>query len=220
MGDPTPINKTNEANGEGADPKKPVTPPAESNDGQLSDEAFQKVFDDPRLWTHPRFKELNQRAGKAAEYEKQQKEQEEKTLQEQGKLKELADLREKERNEALEKLNNVLLEQKIQIAAQKAGAVDLEAVVKLIDRAGITIDKDGGITGIDEAVKKLLSEKKYLATGNSTVIGNGTNPGDPGTPAAKRFKLSQLQDTVFYKEHEAEIALAYKAGTIENDLAH
>ena len=52
---------------------------------KLSDEEFDRVFEDPRVFKHSRFKALNEKAKKAEEYEKIVKDQEAKELEEQGK---------------------------------------------------------------------------------------------------------------------------------------
>mgnify|MGYP007083462683 FL=1 len=84
-------------------------------------------------------------------------------------------------------------------------------------RTDIKINDDGTITGVTEAVQALLKDKTYLkGTGSNVTIGGGTNPGT--TTPVKRFKLSQLNDARFYREHEKEILEAQKAGQIENDL--
>lgn len=186
----------------------------------LSDEDFEKVFDDPRLFKHKRFKSLNERAKKADEFETKQKEETEKRLKEEGKLKELLELKEKELSEAVAKNEKVSLDSRIQAEAAKQGAVDLDAVTKLIDRSGIKTEEDGSVSGVEDAVKGLLESKPYLVGSGGTPanIGSGTNP--PGTKATtvKKFKHSQILDTDFYAEHEDEIQEAIKHGQVEHDL--
>lgn len=217
-GDPKQID--NKESGAGTDPTK-TSSPASTDKGKPKDgeKAFdESVFDDPRLWTHPRFKSLNDRAKKADELEKAQKEAEETRLQEQKKFEELATKRAQERDEVKSKYTQSLQDNRITIEAAKIGVVDIEAVLKLVDRANIKIDENGVATGVIEAVTALVTAKPYLKGKTNVTIGSPTNPGADSGNQPARFKLSQLQDAAFYREHEKEIAEAYKAGTIEDDM--
>lgn len=221
-GDPNKIN--NQEPGQGTDPNKKNEKPTEPNAGKQPDgeKPFdEKVFDDPRLWQHPRFKSLNERAKKADELEKAQSEAEEKRLADNKKFEELANKRAAERDEIKTKLTNSIQDNRIITEASKIGVVDVEAVLKLVDRSNIKVADDGTITGVEEAVKSLVEGKPYLKGGkpNTTTIGSPSNPGADGDNQAKRFKLSQLQDPVFYREHEKDIQEAYKLGLIEDDMA-
>jgi ribosomal protein L9 len=212
------INKSNDDKGDGSDPKKTSAKASPFDVAKIGDEDFNKVFDDPRVWNHPRFKQLNERAKRAAELEKQQEETEKKKLKDQEKFKELAEKLETEKNEVSTKYKNTLVDMSIQAAASKLGAVDAEAVAKLIDRANITIDDNGVVSGVDEAVKALQGTKSYLFGEAPPIkLGSGTNPGQSNA-TGRRFKLTQIQDTEFFRENEAEIMAAYKQGLIENDL--
>lgn len=71
--------------------------------------------------------------------------------------------------------------------AAKAGAVDVDAVITLLDKNAVTIDDAGRVTGADTAVAELLAAKPYLkgaATPSSFdggARGNGTGH-TPGRP--------------------------------------
>lgn len=218
--DPAKID--NQDAGKGADPIKPSIPAApdagKPTDGEKPFD--EKVFDDPRLWKHPRFKSLNERAKRADELEKTQSEAEEKRLLEGKKFEELANKATKERDEAKSKLAQSLQDNRITIEATKIGVVDIEAVLKLVDRTNIKVDENGNITGITEALTALVTAKPYLKGKTNVTIGSPTSPGADAGNEPKKFKLSQLQDPVFYKEHEKEIGEAYKAGLIEDDMSH
>lgn len=211
-------NKTDDT--EGTDPKKneKVTPKA-FDPQTLADEDFETIFDDPRLWKHERFKKLNEKAKKASELEKAEEERREKDLEQQKKHQELAEKYKQERDQLRQEIKNEKVENKLIAAASKAGVVDIEAVLKLVDRAVIETDDEGNVKGFEEALNKLLETKPYLKgdSQNSQVnIGSGTNP-DPKNTGAKRFTLSQIQDPSFYQENKDEIMSAYKAGTIIDD---
>ncbi|MFA5387862.1 MAG: hypothetical protein WC322_05790 [Candidatus Paceibacterota bacterium] len=210
----------NQGKGDGSDPTKTNTPPTDAGKKKDGEKAFdESVFDDPRLWTHPRFKSLNERAKKADELEKAQKEAEEKRLAEAKKFEELATKRAQERDEVTNKLQKSTQDNRITIEASKVGVVDIEAVLQLVDRSNIRIDENGVATGVIEAVNALITAKPYLkGKPGVTNIGSATNPGADGGNQPAKFKLSQLQDAAFYREHEKEIAEAYKLGLIEDDM--
>jgi len=216
-------NLNNQENGKGTDPtKKPNTPASTTvTEPKPGEKAFdESVFDNPELWKHPRFKSLNERAKLADKLEKEQSEAEEKRLLEGKKFEELATKASKERDDIKSKYTLSLQDNRIITEATKIGVVDIEAVLKLVDRSNIHIDDNGGITGAIEAVQSLVTAKPYLKGKTNVTIGSPTNPGADGANEPKKFKLSQLQDTVFYKEHEKEIDAAYKAGLIEDDRQH
>lgn len=204
-------------------PITPATPPANEpkvfNPAEVSDEDLGKVFEDKRLWEHPRFKQLNEKAKLAEKYEADKKVADEKAMQEQGKWKELAEQKEKEANESRTKLEQAIINNKIIIEAGKLGVVDNEAVMALLGRDNIKLNDKGEVEGVVEALTTLLESKPYLkGTASQPTLGGGTNPGNPGNTAPKKFKASQLKDVAFYRANEKDILAAMKLGLIENDL--
>lgn len=218
--DPNNPNPTNQpGNGGGTDPNKTETQSQPVDFSKLGDDDFAKVFDDPRVFKHPRFKSLNDRAKVADQLEKEKTEAEKKRLADEGKWKELAEKAQQEATEARTKAQTAMVDNKIQVEAAKLGAVDLEAVQKLIDRSSVKVNDDGTISGVEEAVKSLLESKPFLkGKSGSVTIGSPTNPG-PDTSGMKKFKLSQLQDPTFYRANAKDIELAYKHNLIEDDMA-
>jgi len=204
-------------------PTTPATPPANEpkvfNPAEVSDEDLGKVFEDKRLWEHPRFKQLNEKAKLADKYEADKKVADEKAMQEQGKWKELAEQKEKEANESRAKLEQSLINNKIIVEASKLGVVDNEAVMALLGRDNIKLNDKGEVEGVVEALTTLLESKPYLkGTPSQPTLGGGTNPGAPGNTAPKKFKASQVRDVEFYRANEKDIMQAMKLGLIENDL--
>ena len=217
MAKPTKKNKDDL---KGTDPKKNVEGKSQAFDPKaLGDEDFAKIFDDPRVWQHKRFKELTELAKEAKKLIKAEDDRKEKDLEENKKFQELADKRKAERDEAQtklqqEKVNNALLAE-----ASKAGVVDVEATLKLIDRDKVTVDDDGKVSGVEDAVKTLIEDKPFLKGEGvqPTNIGSGTNPGANLTNV-KKFTLSQVQNPEFYQEHRDDIQKAYKTpGAIIDD---
>lgn len=215
----TNINKTNSADAATeSNSIKTQAANADFDPKTIGDDDFEKIFDDPRLFQHSRFKQLNERAKKAAELEKQQQDSEKQKLKEQQKWQELAEKTEAQKAEIEQKYKTTLVDMKIQAEAAKVGAIDTEAVAKLIDRAGIAIDDNGNVTGVESAITAMRESKQYLfgQSGNAR-LGSATNPGTDGNRAGKRFTLSQIQNPQFYADNEQDILLAFKQGMIDND---
>lgn len=186
----------------------------------VGDEDFDKVFDDPRVWKHPRFKSLVEAKDKLKSIEKKEAEEREAKLLEEKKFQELIAEKDQRISELTQNQQKMLLDSKISTAALKAGAVDTEAILKLIDRETITLNDDGTVAGVDEAIKTLLEAKPYLVgSAPQPTVGAGTNPGTNSNTSTKRFKLSQLQDQAFYQANEADIQQAMKLGLVEDDMS-
>lgn len=187
---------------------------------KFTDADWEKVYSDPKLYQHSRFKQLNDRASQAKVLEEEKRVAEEKRLTEEKNFQELAKRKEEEATTWKGKAETAFVNNAIAIEAQKLGAVDLEAVIKLIDRKDIKLGDDGTVSGAAEALKALSESKQYLfgkGGKNNTTIGSQTNPGGDNN-TTPRFKLSQLQDRAFYKAHEKEIDQAFKLNLIENDM--
>lgn len=206
-----------EPSGKGAEPEKPAT--GAFDPSKLSDEDLKKVFEDSRLYQHPRFKSLSERAKKADEYEKEQDEIEKKRLAEQGKYKELADKAKAEAEAAKNQVADLTLKNSIQAEAVKLGIVDPEAAALLVDRSKIKVE-NGTAEGVKEALESLVESKPYLkGTAPQAPVGSPSNPSPGATEGGtKKFKASQLQDPVFWKENEKDILAAINAGLVEDDI--
>lgn len=220
---PNDINNLgNSANGSG-----PVNNAnAQRNNGldlsKIGDEEFGKIFDDPRVFKHDRFKNLLERAKAGDAAIEARKKAEEQKLIETKKFEELAKLREQERDEFKNKYNSVLVDSQIRDGALKLGVsqANVNALLKLVDRSKVTLNDEGIASGIEEAVKATLELYPVFkgTGGTTTTLGGGTNPPGGRTGTVKRFKLSQIQDPKFYRENEKDIQEAYKAGAIEDDV--
>lgn len=181
----------------------------------LTDDQIGQVFSDERLWKHPRFKELTDKAKQADALLKKKDEEESQKLEEEKKFQELL-AKEKEKNKKLEEqVATSKVDSAIQTEAVKNGIVDPDVALKLIDRGAIKIGEDGSISGVAEAIKTLVAGKPYLVDATKVNLGSGTPP-DVNT--GTKIKLSQTQDPVFYKEHEKEILDAMKTNNIEIDI--
>lgn len=194
------------------------TDPVAFDTSTIKDEDFAKIFEDERLWKHDRFKKLTSKASKVDEYEQKIKDQKTADLEKNKEWEKLAEDRKIELEKVQGKYQSEKISNSIQIEATKQGAVDTDAVLKLIDQSNIKITDDG-IEGVAEAVKELLESKPFLVGSSDTTLGKGTNPPKDGDSAPKTFKASQLKDVKFFRENEEDIKKALKMGLIVNDVA-
>lgn len=208
----------------------PVTPPngadpdkTEKGDGKgafdtskLSDDDLAKLYDDPRLYNHPRFKDLAEKAKLAKTLQAEKKAAEDAALKEKGEWEKIAKKREGELTQLQEKIKQSTVDSAIKDAAVKKGIQDLDAALKLIDKSKVIVNDDGTIVGVAEAVDALAKERSYLLTVNRSTIGSPTNPGNPDAGITK-FTISQISDPVFYRKNEAAIKKAQLTGQIVED---
>ncbi|MBU1110802.1 phage scaffolding protein [Patescibacteria group bacterium] len=194
------------------DEKKELSKPFDIS--KLTDDQIDKVFEDERIWKHPRFKALNEKAKEGEKIAKEKSEADLKKLEEDKKFEEALKM-EKEKNQKLEsELKQSSLDSVIRASASKLGALNPETVLKLVDRSKIVVKDDGSVEGVEEALKGLAENDKYLF--DSTTLANGTNPANNN--ATPKFKQSQISNVAFYQEHETEILEAMKTGQIEQDM--
>jgi hypothetical protein len=214
-----PATKPAATSNNGTDPAKTDAGTQQGFDpSTLSDEEFAKVFGDPRTFTHPRFKALNEQAKEAERLKSEREQAENAQLEKNKQFEELAKKHETSAKEWQGKYQTTLVDNKIQAEASKLGITDVEAASKLLDRSGISIDDQGNVSGVEAAVKALAESKSYLVDKSKgvPVIGSPAgNPADgtqPGTGSTRQFKASEISDPVFYKEHAKEIDTAMRNG--------
>ena len=217
-GDNPPAADPKNDNPGGTAPTKTDAGNDDFDPSKLSDEQLAKIYDDPRLYKHERFKQLNEAAKEAKKLREAQAKAEEEKLKEQQKWQELAEKREAELTEARTQNQKLAVDNKLSAALAGAGAVDVDAALKLIDRSTIKVGDDGTVSGVDEAINGLKESKQYLFTKQSVTVGSPSNPAPTGPTATKTFKRSDLQDSKFYKENRDDILAAMRAGTIIDDV--
>lgn len=203
------------------------TPPAPAEGAvdlkTLSPEQLQQVLENPNLWNLPRVKELRDQAAEAKTLKDAATAAENKRLEDNKEFETLAESRKTELETAQGQIKTMRIDQALTNKLVPEGVVDLEAALKLVDRSKITIDDNGVVSGIDEVLTSLKTEKTYLFNNTGTPpdpsLGTPSNPtgGTPPTGPAK-FKRSQLRDPKFYTEHRDEIIKAQAAGLIEDDI--
>lgn len=212
-------------NGQGTTTPPATTSPEATNVDltKLSSEQLAEVFKNPGLYEHPRFKELADAKQRLKAFEDEKNANEQKVLEEQGKFKELNDKIQADLQKAQEDNKNLKLDQVLTNKLHAEKVIDLDGALKLIDRSKLSIDDNGNVTGVDEALGSLKTDKAYLFgsdVNNQTTLGSSSNNGDgAGTGAPAKFKRSQLKDPAFFAQHEKEIMEAYSAGLIEDDIS-
>lgn len=165
-----------------------------------------------------RFKQLNERAQRAAELEKAAKDAEEAKLKEQGEWQKLA----QSKDEELTALQGAVVNAEIRAEAARLGAVNPTIVANALDLSGVEVDqKTGNITGVKEAIEALKESDPYLFNSSSNNnnqtkrVGSPTNPG--GNNTGYKFTMSQIKDQKFYQEHRKEIGEALRMGQVDKD---
>lgn len=205
----------------------PTTPPAPQapvatepfDPAKIPDTDFEKIFTDPRVFTHSRFKELNDQAKEGKKLKEEAAKREEEALKESGKYKELAEKRDADYQQAKKDVETMRMDNQLLISLQKEGVVDADAALKLIDRSKLSVDESGQVKGVDDAVKGLKDGKGYLFTKPSATVAGGSNPSPSGQPGTtKTFLQSQIADSAFYKANREDILAAQRAGTITMDI--
>lgn len=150
-------------------------------------------------------------------------EAEKKRLEEQGKYKELAEKAESEKAAMQTKYETSAKSNALKVAALQAGTVDADAVAALVNLADIKLADDGSVDteSVKSVIETLKTSKAYLfgeAPKPTNVGGNGGTPSGDNNAGIKEFKRSQLKDSKFYKENEADILKAAAAGKIIDDI--
>jgi hypothetical protein len=113
---------------------------------------------------------------------------------------------------AEERAKSVALRSAVISEATKQGAVDPDAVLKLIDTGELEMDDNGNISGLSGAVTALLEAKKYLKGKQFT----GSADGGKRDENSGSFTRKQISDPSFYQAHEKEILLAMRQGGIKD----
>jgi hypothetical protein len=122
---------------------------------------------------------------------------------------------EKARADAAEsKMKEALRRSAVVAAAQRAGAVDPDAVYALLNKDEVTIGDDGQVTGVEEAVKALLVAKEYLVGKTPKPPAGSANAGPQGSPGATQWTREDLRG-----KSSAEIEAARKAGLLNNVMS-
>lgn len=186
---------------EGNPPPDP-TPPAPPPDRTFSQADVDRIVAErvARAKTElpPDYAELQQAAKKLADYEAAQ-------LSETERLTKALAEADAKATASAERAKNALQKAAVVAAATRAGAVDPDAVFALLDRSAVTVADDGAVTGADDAVKALLSEKQYLVGKPPTPTPGGADGGPRGVPPGtiNREDLAKMTPEAIDAAHRA-----------------
>lgn len=88
---------------------------------------------------------------------------------------------EKSKKDLEGKFTKLKKETEVKLHAMKAGAYDVDDVLKFINFDDIEVNDDGVVTGVDAVIKDLVENKNYLFRSEdddfSGGVGSGSNPG-------------------------------------------
>jgi hypothetical protein len=101
----------------------------------------------------------------------------------------------KDRGGPAEGVRNQALALALRLAAEEAGAHDVEIVDRLVDRHGVVVDEAGAVTGIREAVERLKSAKPFLFGRRRPTGGTAKapKPGEVRTRSARDLTPAEWQ---------------------------
>lgn len=88
--------------------------------------------------------------------------------------------------------------------ASKQKALSPEAAYKLLDTSTLTVEDDGTVKGVSEAVTALLEENTFLVGNGFTGSSDGGQRGN----GARIHKRSDIADPKYFQEHKADILAA------------
>lgn len=161
---------------EGQDPNE-KTPPA-GEVGDQESETEQQAIDAEKLMA-----ELKKTRREAAKYrtqlrklEEAEAERQREEMSELERLKSDLEAEKSAREQALATARAQAIRSAVVSAASKAGFADPADAVNFIDADALTIGDDGGVEGVDEAIKALAEQKPYLIKSNPAVQPGATNP--------------------------------------------
>lgn len=202
-------------------PAAPATKTNEVDLKTLSGDQLAQVLENKELWNLPRVKELREKAAQADKLIKAQSDAEEKTLTEQKKFEELAIKKGDELTKAQQQVQKLTIDNALTAALYKENVVDVDGALKLANRDKITITEDGSISGVEDTVNALKTDKSYLfnaGTGKPNNVGSPTNPNNANDQNGgnAKFKRSQITPS-FYQANAKAINEAYAAGLVEDD---
>lgn len=203
-------------------PPAPAAPVDNFDPTKLTQDQLNKVLENQELWKNPRLAGLLESDKQLKQLQKDKETQTEQQLTEQKKFQELAEKRATDLATATETIQKMQVDQALTNKLVKENVVDLDGALKLIDRTKIQVDDNGTVTGVDEALTSLKTDKAYLFNASGTppaqpVVGNPSNPSAPASGSGNfKFKESQLT-TAFYNAHKAEVDEAGRLGLIEPD---
>lgn len=161
---------------------------------------------------------------KLAEYEAQEEERRKAAMTEQERIQAELDAAKKAAEEAT-KVNEQVIkiandraikaEFKLAAAGANIRADALEDAYILVDKTGISVDKDGNVVGVSEALEALVAAKPYLVEvkqpQNPKIIGEPNNPKEE----ERKTILAQLDEAKKRKDFSKVVELSNKLNNLK-----
>jgi hypothetical protein len=114
-----------------------------------------------------------------------------------------------------ERAQKAILRSAVVSAATRAGAVDPDAVLALMDHSSVTVGDDDSVQGVDEAVRAVLDAKPYLVAKPSTPA-PGAADGGPQGKSASTYTREQID--ALAKSDPSKVAELYREGALNHLL--
>jgi hypothetical protein len=124
------------------------------------------------------------------------------------KAQERADKAEREREAALTRAQDMLLQSAFLAEAAKVGAAHPEDAFHLADLGVVTVGEDGTVSGVDKAVQLLVDQGRLVMAGKPKPPGLDGGAGSGQRPSEEKVDLT-----------EAELEVARKLGVKPEDYA-
>jgi len=174
------------------------TPPAWSP--PQSQAQLDRIIQDRLKREREKYADYNDLKTKASEFDKIKEANQTELEKAQARAQELEDKANKAELRALD----MAIRSAVITEASKQKAINAEAVYKLLDRSTLTVDKDGTVEGVSEAVTALLAENTFLVGSGFT----GSSDGGQRGSGAKMHKRSDIGNPTYFQENRADILLA------------
>jgi hypothetical protein len=100
-----------------------------------------------------------------------------------------------------------ILRASVAVEATKLKIVDADAALALMDKSGIQYADDNTVSGVEDALKKLIETKTYLVSDAVAATPTG-NPARDDGQNKQRSKMSYAEKTAYITEHGHEKYLA------------
>lgn len=146
---------------------------------------------------YPDYDALKQKASKFDELDQANKSELEKE-------RERATAAETKAQEAILRAQGLTVRAAVIAEATKQKAVNPELIVKLLDKDTLTIDDDGNVSGVTEAITALLAENTFLKGSGF----NGSSDGGQRTGTHAVHKRSEIAKPQYWADHRADILAA------------
>ena len=155
------VTENTESIGDEAVQPTPATEPELASEGQqrtFSQEEMNRIQAQTRKEVRNQFSDygqLKERAAKADELEQAQ-------LSEAEKLEARALEAERKAASAAEQVSTAMIASDVKVRASQLGIIDPDAALLLVDRTNVKYSEDSGVTGVEDALTQLLTDKPYL----------------------------------------------------------